>query len=39
MRSGVYVKVSTNDQRDNCYSIDFQLRMIKKKYISALIIY
>ena len=30
MRCGVYVKVSTDDQRDNGYSIDSQLRMIKE---------
>lgn len=30
MRSGVYVRVSTDDQRDNGYSIDSQLRMIKE---------
>ena len=30
MRCGIYVKVSTDDQRDNGYSIDSQLRMIKK---------
>ncbi len=29
MRCGVYVRVSTDDQRDNGYSIDSQLRMIK----------
>ena len=29
MRCGIYVRVSTNDQRDNGYSIDSQLRMIK----------
>ena len=28
-RTGIYVKVSTDDQRDNGYSIDSQLRMIK----------
>ena len=28
MRCGVYVRVSTDDQRDNGYSIDSQLRMI-----------
>ena len=27
---GVYVRVSTDDQRDNGYSIDSQLRMIKE---------
>ena len=30
MRSGIYVRVSTDDQRDNGYSIDSQLRMIKE---------
>ena len=30
MRRGVYVRVSTDDQRDNGYSIDSQLRMIKE---------
>ncbi len=30
MRSGVYVRVSTDDQWDNDYSIDSQLRMIKE---------
>ena len=30
MRCGVYVRVSTDDQRDNGYSIDLQLRMIKE---------
>ncbi len=30
MRCGVYVRVSTDDQRDNDYSIDSQLRMIKE---------
>ena len=30
MRCGVYVTVSTDDQRDNGYSIDLQLRMIKE---------
>ena len=30
MRWGVYVRVSTDDQRDNGYSIDSQLRMIKE---------
>ena len=29
MRCGAYVRVSTDDQRDNGYSIDSQLRMIK----------
>ena len=29
MRCGIYVKVSTDDQRDNGYSIDSQVRMIK----------
>ena len=29
MRCGVYVRVSTDDQRDNGYSIDSQVRMIK----------
>ena len=28
MRCGIYVRVSTDDQRDNGYSIDSQLRMI-----------
>ena len=31
MRCGVYVRVSTDDQRDNGYSIDSQLQMIKEK--------
>ena len=30
MRGGIYVRVSTDDQRDNGYSIDSQLRMIKE---------
>ena len=30
MRCGMYVRVSTDDQRDNGYSIDSQLRMIKE---------
>ena len=30
MRCGAYVRVSTDDQRDNGYSIDSQLRMIKE---------
>ena len=30
MRCGVYVRVSTDDQRDNGYYIDSQLRMIKE---------
>ena len=30
MRCGIYVRVSTDDQRDNGYSIDSQLRMIKE---------
>ncbi len=30
MRCRVYVRVSTDDQRDNGYSIDLQLRMIKE---------
>ena len=30
MRCGVYVRVSTDDKRDNGYSIDSQLRMIKE---------
>ena len=29
-RCAVYVRVSTDDQRDNGYSIDSQLRMIKE---------
>ena len=29
MRCGVYVRVSTDEQRDNGYSIDSRLRMIK----------
>lgn len=29
-RCGIYVRVSTEDQRDNGYSIDSQLRMIKE---------
>ena len=29
MRCGIYVRVSTDDQRDNGYSIDSQLRIIK----------
>lgn len=27
--AGVYIRVSTDDQRDNGYSIDSQLRMMK----------
>ncbi len=30
MRCDVYVRVSTDNQRDNGYSIDSQLRMIKE---------
>ncbi len=30
MRCGIYVRVSTDDQRDNGYSIDSQLKMIKE---------
>ena len=30
MRCGIYVRVSTDDQRDNGYSIDSQLRIIKE---------
>ena len=30
MRCGIYIRVSTDDQRDNGYSIDSQLRMIKE---------
>ena len=30
MRCGIYVRVSTDDQRDNGYSIDSQLRMVKE---------
>ena len=30
MRCGIYVRVSTDDQRDNGYSIDSQLRMLKE---------
>lgn len=30
MRYGIYVRVSTDDQRNNGYSIDSQLRMIKE---------
>lgn len=30
MRCRVYVRVSTDDQRDNGYSIDLQLKMIKE---------
>ena len=30
MRCGAYVRVSTDDQRDNGYSIDSQPRMIKE---------
>ena len=29
MRCGVYVRVSTDDQRDNGYSIDSQLLMMQ----------
>ena len=29
-RTGIYVRVSTDDQRDKGYSIDSQLRMIKE---------
>ena len=29
-RAGIYVRVSTDDQRDNGYSIDSQLRMLKE---------
>ena len=32
MRCGIYVRVSTDDQRNNGYSIDSQLRMIKEYY-------
>ena len=37
MRCAVYVRVSTDDQRDNGYSIDSQLRMIKE-YCEKMII-
>ena len=30
VRAGLYMRVSTDDQRDNGYSIDSQLRMIKE---------
>ena len=30
MRCGAFVRVSTDDQKDNGYSIDSQLRMIKE---------
>ena len=30
IRTGIYVRVSTDEQRDNGYSIDSQLRMIKE---------
>ena len=30
MRCGIYVRVSTDEQRDNGYSIDSQLRMLKE---------
>jgi len=30
MRCGIYVRVSTDEKRDNRYSIDSQLRMIKE---------
>ena len=30
MRCGVYVRVSTDGQRDNGYSIGLQLRMVKE---------
>lgn len=30
MRCAIYVRVSTDEQRDNGYSIDSQLRMIKE---------
>lgn len=30
VRSGIYVRVSTDDQRDNGFSIDSQLRMLKE---------
>ncbi len=30
MRCGVYVRVSTDVQKDNGYSVDLQLRMFKK---------
>lgn len=36
MRCGVYVRVSTDDQRDNGYSIDSQLRMIKESGVLQL---
>ena len=29
VRAGLYMRVSTEDQRDNGYSIDSQLRMMK----------
>ena len=29
-RAGIYVRVSTDDQRDNGHSIDSQLRMLKE---------
>ena len=30
IRTGIYVRVSTDDQRDNGFSIDSQLRMLKE---------
>ena len=30
LRAAAYVRVSTDDQRDNGYSIDSQIRMIKE---------
>ena len=30
MRCGIYVRVSTDEQTDNGYSIDSQLRMLKE---------
>jgi len=29
MRCGIYIRVSTDEQKENGYSIDSQLRMIK----------
>ena len=35
IRAGIYVRVSTDDQRDNGYSIDSQMRMINFFYITS----
>ena len=38
MRCGIYVRVSTDDQRDNGYSIDSQLRMNIAKRMNMILL-